>query len=134
MSPSVSLQSALLRIPLCVRYARLSVISEVLLSGFELELYSRHEWPMVYWYLGEIFTKQVEIIDEIVTYWQADEKEREDEGGHERGSRRDEREKAAKQFIIVQRKWAKSFGCFAEAMRDVRFLTSNDYVCSPSIG
>ncbi|GJJ11840.1 hypothetical protein Clacol_006078 [Clathrus columnatus] len=53
------------RVPLCIRYMRLMIIAQVVLSGFELELYARSEWAMMYWYLAEVLTVQNTVLSDI---------------------------------------------------------------------
>lgn len=59
------LPKAYSRIPLCIRYTRLMIISQVILSGFELELYTQSEWAMMYWYLAEVLSVQITVLNDI---------------------------------------------------------------------
>jgi hypothetical protein len=53
------------RYPLVIQYHRLRMIQEVMLSGFELKLYSQHELAFAYWYTIGPVRAQLEIIDEL---------------------------------------------------------------------
>jgi len=44
---------------------RLSIIEEVLLSGFQLELYVEDEKSFVYWELNQVIHKHLSILDSL---------------------------------------------------------------------
>ncbi|KAF8872660.1 Mak10 subunit, NatC N-terminal acetyltransferase-domain-containing protein [Gymnopilus junonius] len=45
---------------------RLSIIREVVLSGFQLELYATHERPFAYWYVAQIVETHLECLDGLL--------------------------------------------------------------------
>jgi len=53
------------KFPLAIQYHRLRMIQEVMLSGFELKLYSRHELAFAYWYSISPIREQRKIIDDM---------------------------------------------------------------------
>ena len=99
------LQLALSRVPLCVRHVRLWIIQEIVCSGFELELYARHEWTMIYWYLCRVLSTQVALLDELKVSLLR-EVESADVG-------------VALAYTSFQRDYADALRCFAFAMRNV---------------
>ena len=44
---------------------RLESLREIVFSGFKLELYLSYERPFAYWYLCEIITAQLAMLDEL---------------------------------------------------------------------
>ena len=46
---------------------RLSVVREVILSGFQLELYSREEKSFAYWYAGEVIDAHLSCLDNLIS-------------------------------------------------------------------
>ncbi|KAI5983336.1 hypothetical protein EDD15DRAFT_2315953 [Pisolithus albus] len=44
----------------------LEMISEVILSGFQLSLYSVNECPLAYWYLARVLEPHLTRLDEII--------------------------------------------------------------------
>ncbi|KAJ7494359.1 Mak10 subunit, NatC N-terminal acetyltransferase-domain-containing protein [Mycena galericulata] len=53
-------------IPACVLIWRLSVIREVVLSGFLLELYTAEEKPFAYWYASQVIEAHLECLDDVL--------------------------------------------------------------------
>ena len=49
-------------IPKAMLLWRLSIIEEVLLSGFQLELYVKDEKPFVYWELSQVINEHLSIL------------------------------------------------------------------------
>ncbi|KIO25572.1 hypothetical protein M407DRAFT_75483 [Tulasnella calospora MUT 4182] len=47
------------RLPLVIHHFRLTMITEYVMAGFELELYEKSEWPFLYWYVAVILGEQV---------------------------------------------------------------------------
>lgn len=47
---------------------RLASAREVILSGFQQELYSKEELPIAYWYLVHVLDVHLANIDEILVY------------------------------------------------------------------
>lgn len=84
------------------------------MSGFELELYSHHEWGMIYWYLAEVLSKQVDIIEGIIQSWPDPELAEESEA-------EENDDRATHAFISTQRRWAESLSYMAKGLRDVCF-------------
>ncbi|KAF8510336.1 Mak10 subunit, NatC N-terminal acetyltransferase-domain-containing protein [Gautieria morchelliformis] len=114
-----SFNSSLSRMPLCIRHVRLWVITEVVCSGFELELYARHEWTMIYWYLGQVLSSQVALLDEL-------------KASLLRGVDSLDAHSALA-YVSVQRDYAWALRCFALAMRNLlyRFPPSKVHIDSP---
>jgi hypothetical protein len=52
-------------IPKAILLWRLSIIEEVLLSGFQLELYVKEEKSFVYWELSEVILEHLSILDSL---------------------------------------------------------------------
>jgi hypothetical protein len=52
-------------IPKSILLWRLSIIEEVLLSGFQLELYVKDEKPFVYWELSQVIHEHLSILDSL---------------------------------------------------------------------
>jgi hypothetical protein len=52
-------------IPKAMLLWRLSIIEEVLLSGFQLELYVQDEKSFVYWELGQVIHEHLSILDSL---------------------------------------------------------------------
>lgn len=102
---SVRPQLALSRVSLSIRHIRLSVITEVIFSGFELDLYTREEWAMIYWYAEQVLSTQVTVLEDLEAMipWKRD--------------RSDARK--ALTYISVQREYAEALRCFSNAIRDV---------------
>ena len=48
-------------VPLAILHFRLIVIRDIILTGFELELYSYDERPFAYWYLAKICDGQTRV-------------------------------------------------------------------------
>ena len=46
---------------------RLSVIQEVVFSGFQLDLYSPEEIPFAYWYATQVIEARLECLDHVIT-------------------------------------------------------------------
>jgi N-alpha-acetyltransferase 35, NatC auxiliary subunit len=84
---------------------RLWVVTEVVCSGFELELYARHEWTMIYWYLGQLLSTQVALLDELKVSLLREVDCLDAQG--------------ALAYASVQRDYAWALLCFALAMRNV---------------
>ncbi|KAF8528155.1 Mak10 subunit, NatC N-terminal acetyltransferase-domain-containing protein [Hysterangium stoloniferum] len=103
--PSHEVGFALSRIPLCIRHMRLLIISEIILSGFELELYARHEWAMMYWYLSEVLGSQASVLDRLQKSLQL-----EDDVLNVRNALR---------FISVQQEYTHALRDIAAGMRDM---------------
>ncbi|KZT11152.1 Mak10-domain-containing protein [Laetiporus sulphureus 93-53] len=49
-------------------YWRLNAAREVILSGFQQDLYALEEMPIAYWYLARILDAHLECIDDILSY------------------------------------------------------------------
>ncbi|KAF8589714.1 hypothetical protein K439DRAFT_1628492 [Ramaria rubella] len=107
LSSITSSESTLSRVPLIIRHTRLSIITEVIFSGFELELYARHEWVMVYWYLGRILSTQIAVLDDLYVSLL-----REDEA---------DRVRQALGYISVQRDYAEALRYVVVALRDMMY-------------
>ncbi|KAI6099194.1 hypothetical protein EDD16DRAFT_533325 [Pisolithus croceorrhizus] len=45
---------------------RLETISDIVLSGFQLSLYSVNERPLAYWYLTRVLEQHLACLDEII--------------------------------------------------------------------
>lgn len=80
--------------------------------GFELELYARHEWTMLYWYLGQVLNAQLSILDEVKASLL-----REDDNT-------DDNIRNALTYVSVQRDYVCALQCFAFAIRDVSYILS----------
>ena len=50
------------RISLVFLHLKLVQISEVLLSGFEIDLYRPDEAPFLYWYLADLLSRQKDVL------------------------------------------------------------------------
>ena len=46
---------------------RLSVVREVILSGFQLELYCRDEKPFAYWYAADVIDAHLSCLDNLTS-------------------------------------------------------------------
>jgi len=51
--------------PKAVLLWRLSIIEEVLLSGFHLELYVEYEKPFVYWEMSQVIHEHLSVLDSL---------------------------------------------------------------------
>lgn len=56
----------LLQLPKAVLLWRLGAIREVVLSGFQLELYTSEEKPFAYWYLAQVLETHLKCLDELL--------------------------------------------------------------------
>ncbi|KIJ31808.1 hypothetical protein M422DRAFT_70791 [Sphaerobolus stellatus SS14] len=106
--PLTSRWRALLRIPLCIRYIRLSVITEVLFSGFELELYAQHEWAMIYWYMGEVLGTMGKVFNQLISSLEYE--VRDDNNGD-----------TSLKTIVARRDYYDTLRHFVDAMRDMTY-------------
>ncbi|KAJ7290144.1 Mak10 subunit, NatC N-terminal acetyltransferase-domain-containing protein [Mycena rebaudengoi] len=59
-------------IPACALVWRLSVVREVVLSGFQLELYTSEEKPFAYWYLSQVLEAHLACLDDMLLVVAAD--------------------------------------------------------------
>jgi N-alpha-acetyltransferase 35, NatC auxiliary subunit len=55
------------RLPDVALLWRLSVVREVILSGFQLELYSREEKSFAYWYAVEVIAAHLSCLDNLTS-------------------------------------------------------------------
>jgi hypothetical protein len=53
-------------IPACALVWRISVIREVVLSGFQLELYTSEEKPFAYWYASQVMEAHLACLDDML--------------------------------------------------------------------
>lgn len=53
-------------IPACALVWRLSVVREVVLSGFQLELYTSEEKPFAYWYASQVIEAHLACLDDML--------------------------------------------------------------------
>jgi len=53
------------RIPLVILHIRLTLVIDVIFSGFEVELYDVNEWSFLYWYASMIFVHQHKTLSTI---------------------------------------------------------------------
>lgn len=53
-------------LPACALVWRLSVIREVVLSGFQLELYTSEEKPFAYWYASQVIDAHLACLDDML--------------------------------------------------------------------
>ncbi|CAK5263962.1 unnamed protein product [Mycena citricolor] len=58
---------AVYHFPKCVLLWRLSVVREVVLSGFQLELYTSEEKSFAYWYASQVLHAHLECLDELLS-------------------------------------------------------------------
>ena len=70
---------------------RLSVVREVILSGFQLELYGREEKSFAYWYAVEVIDAHLSCLDNLISIVQ--------EGAHSYFSCFDQLFSEAKYFL-----------------------------------
>jgi hypothetical protein len=56
----------ILKMPYAVLLWRLSTIREVVLSGFQLELYSPTERPFAYWYASQVIDAYLHTLDMVI--------------------------------------------------------------------
>ncbi|KAG8995685.1 hypothetical protein FRB90_000121 [Tulasnella sp. 427] len=54
------------RLPLVIHHLRLTIITEYVMAGFELELYEKSEWPFLYWYVAVILGEQVGTLNDLL--------------------------------------------------------------------
>ncbi|KAJ7891358.1 Mak10 subunit, NatC N-terminal acetyltransferase-domain-containing protein [Mycena olivaceomarginata] len=54
------------QLPACALVWRLSVIREVVLSGFQLELYTSEEKPFAYWYASQVMDAHLACLDDML--------------------------------------------------------------------
>ncbi|KAG8903192.1 hypothetical protein FRC01_009293, partial [Tulasnella sp. 417] len=54
------------RLPLVIHHFRLTIITEYVMAGFELELYEKSEWPFLYWYVAVILGEQVGTLNDLL--------------------------------------------------------------------
>ncbi|KAG8967268.1 hypothetical protein FRC05_002114 [Tulasnella sp. 425] len=47
------------RLPLVIHHLRITLITEYVMAGFEMELYEKSEWPFLYWYVAVILGEQM---------------------------------------------------------------------------
>ncbi|KAJ7700787.1 Mak10 subunit, NatC N-terminal acetyltransferase-domain-containing protein [Mycena rosella] len=59
-------------IPACALVWRLSVVREVVLSGFQLELYTSEEKPFAYWYASQVIEAHLACLDDMLLAVQPD--------------------------------------------------------------
>ncbi len=55
------------QLPNAILLGRLSALRELVLSGFQLELYAANERPFAYWYASQIIEKHLVCIDAIIS-------------------------------------------------------------------
>lgn len=84
------------------------MISQVIFSGFELELYAENEWAMMYWYLSETFSVQRTVLDELYSYLLQETNA--------------EEARQVIEFIDYQREYIHGLLGITSAMRDVSFV------------
>jgi len=82
-------------------YHVLKLMVRYILSGFELELYSVHEWPMIFWYLYELLypwlINCLHRADTVLTeHYENVEKEKRDKGGKGKKKAKSTNKKGAK--------------------------------------
>ncbi|EJD06227.1 uncharacterized protein FOMMEDRAFT_166473 [Fomitiporia mediterranea MF3/22] len=67
MTPRDSSDSRVLKcIPLVILHWRAGIVRDIILSGFELELYAAEERPFAYWYLSEVLGSHEAILQELL--------------------------------------------------------------------
>ncbi|KAG9126713.1 hypothetical protein FRC07_002256 [Ceratobasidium sp. 392] len=54
------------RLPLGIRHLRLSNVADLMFAGFETNLYSQVEWPLMYWHLTRIQGLQVQTMEVLL--------------------------------------------------------------------
>ncbi|KAJ7684380.1 Mak10 subunit, NatC N-terminal acetyltransferase-domain-containing protein [Mycena polygramma] len=59
-------------IPACALVWRLSVVREVVLSGFQLELYTSEEKPFAYWYASQVINAHLACLDDMLLAVESD--------------------------------------------------------------
>ncbi|KAF7314975.1 hypothetical protein MIND_00011600 [Mycena indigotica] len=64
--PGLSVTEIMSHLSSCVLLWRLSVIRDVVLSGFQLELYTAEERSFAYWYLSEVIEAHLECLDRLL--------------------------------------------------------------------
>lgn len=55
-----------LRVPDAILLWRLTIVREVVLSGFQMELYSMEERAFAYWYVAQVIEAHLDCIDNWV--------------------------------------------------------------------
>lgn len=55
-----------MQLPNVILVWRLSAIREVILSGFQLELFSREEKPVAYWYGTQVIDAHLSCLDNLL--------------------------------------------------------------------
>ena len=66
MIPQRPRERAVLRnFPVAVLMWRMSIVQELVLSGFQLELYAPDERPFAYWYTAQIIEQHISCLDGI---------------------------------------------------------------------
>ncbi|KAJ6500771.1 Mak10 subunit, NatC N-terminal acetyltransferase-domain-containing protein [Mycena sanguinolenta] len=63
---NVSSSNVMSHLPACALVWRLSVIREVVLSGFQLELYTSEEKPFAYWYASQVMDAHLACLDAML--------------------------------------------------------------------
>jgi hypothetical protein len=66
------------RIPLVIAHLQFSLITEVIFSGFELDLYEVDEWAPVYWYAAQNLESQSQTLERLSDFLE--------EAGEDRGA------------------------------------------------
>ncbi|KAJ7184549.1 Mak10 subunit, NatC N-terminal acetyltransferase-domain-containing protein [Mycena filopes] len=64
--PNLPSTNVMRHIPACALVWRLSVIREVVLSGFQLELYTSEEKPFAYWYASQVIDAHLACLDDML--------------------------------------------------------------------
>jgi hypothetical protein len=62
-------------VPLIVQCQHLDVVRELILSGFELEIYAEYELAFLYWYIFGPLNARHEILGELLGLVKSDESE-----------------------------------------------------------
>ncbi|KAJ7119014.1 Mak10 subunit, NatC N-terminal acetyltransferase-domain-containing protein [Mycena epipterygia] len=64
--PELGSTEIMKHIPACALVWRLSVVREVVLSGFQLELYTSEEKPFAYWYASQVIEAHLACLDDML--------------------------------------------------------------------
>ncbi|KAF7353855.1 hypothetical protein MVEN_01071100 [Mycena venus] len=66
LPPDLPSTNVMKHLPACALVWRLSVIREVILSGFQLELYTSEEKPFAYWYAAQVMDAHLACLDDML--------------------------------------------------------------------
>ncbi|KAF7323348.1 hypothetical protein HMN09_00115700 [Mycena chlorophos] len=64
--PALPVTDIMAHLPSCVLLWRLSMVRDVVLSGFQLELYTAEERSFAYWYLGQVIEAHLKCLDRLL--------------------------------------------------------------------